>query len=535
MNWIQMVHQINWNSVICAHTRDAAINVRSMYDRCVAKMPMLNMQKYKVEPFEGTQNIKTIKARGCTMTIGTAGEPDSVRSQDVKMAQFTEIAYYPDTEKMKTADLIASISSSIPSNIKNALIIYESTANGVGDFFYTECLKAMNDESSFDFIFVEWFIIDNYSEEFDGYFNGTSGKNKIKGSIEDFVKTLTADEIRLFTIHKELTLQNINWYRGKRKTQPGDSIHRQEFPYDAIEAFQDSGSPVYRSEDVERRREDCLPPEAIGVLVANESPESSASVSVDKSDILRNIKFVEDTTYDHLSDVNTRNRSEMNKLKIWMPPDLTPCNNRYFVVYDPSKGLSAGADYGVITVFDRYWKIYGGKLEVVAELRGREDKDIVIWKAAQIAKFYNNALLVIESNTFESTSKERYQDSEFMFETIKGYYDNLYYRIDAEKVKEGIPASLGYHTNRKTKPMMIATYTMYLREDLYTERSEYALNEARTYEKKKDGTYGAKQGHHDDSLMTRMIGVQIDKELDLPSFPPEPKKKEKGVTNESSF
>jgi hypothetical protein len=76
-------------------------------------------------------------------------------------------------------------------------------------------------------------------------------------------------------------------------------------------------------------------------------------------------------------------------------------SDRYITIFDPQKGLSEKADWGVITVIDRYWMMFGGKPEIVAEWRGRIDKDIAIWVAAQIAAFYNNSLLVVESNTYE--------------------------------------------------------------------------------------------------------------------------------------
>jgi hypothetical protein len=37
---------------------------------------------------------------------------------------------------------------------------------------------------------------------------------------------------------------------------------KQEYPSDDIEAFQDSGLPAFRSEDVEKLRKDCRKPEA---------------------------------------------------------------------------------------------------------------------------------------------------------------------------------------------------------------------------------------------------------------------------------
>lgn len=59
-----------------------------------------------------------------------------------------------------------------------------------------------------------------------------------------------------------------------------------------------------------------------------------------------------------------------------------------------------------------------------------------------------------------------------------------------------------------------------LREGSYVERDDEALNEARVYEQKKNGSFGAKGGKHDDILMTRMMGLHICfNELPLPEIP----------------
>ncbi len=518
MLWIQLIHKKNWNSVICAHLKDAAITIRAMFEKSIKNMPRISGTKHQIKPYQGTQNIKEVPERGCRITVGTAEEPESVRSQDAKLAHFSELGLYPDTDKKKTADLIASIIGSIPRE-PYTLIAYESTAKGVGNFFHTEWEKAKTGETVFEPVFVEWFLIDIYSEPITANFNNHSGK-KEKGTIEDFVRTMTEYELNLFNNNPECTLENLNWYRGKLSEMTGVAIMRQEFPSDDIEAFQDSGMPAFRAEDVEALRKDCKPPTAIGDLVADCLPNVAKSDTSKRKEILQNIRFSEDkeALQDILSsDPKRKALKERNRLRIWEFPDIElKVSDRYVIVFDPQKGISEKADWGVITVFDRYWMQFGGKPEIVAEWRGKIDKDISIWIAAQIAKYYNNALLVIESNTYDSDTKE--DDAEFIFDTIADYYSNLYSRTPADKIIEGAPVKYGFNTNRSTKPMIIANYVAMLRERGYIERNTEALNEARTYEQKKNGSFGAKAGRHDDTLMTRMIGCHICYELPLPKL-----------------
>lgn len=516
MKWIQVVHKKNWNSIICAHLNDASKNIRAMLSRSLESMIPMHGEKFHLKPFQGTQNIKEIPERGCLITVGTAEQPDSVRSQDAKMAHFSEVAFFPNTDNNNPENLEASITSSIPAE-PYTLIVRESTANGIGDHFNTEWEKAKKGESVYDYVFVEWFIIDMYSKAFDGYYIQHNGKRK-KGTVEDFILSMNKYEINLFTNHNNCTLENINWRRFMRAQLPSETKMKQEYPSDDIEAFQDSGAPVFRAEDVEVLRKDCKHPTAIGVLSSLCSPHLSKLEPKRRKEILSGIKFIADEQA--LEEIiagagKMKELRERDKLKIWEYPDTDiKVSNRYVVVFDPQRGLSETADWGVIAVFDRYWMMYGGKPEVVAEWRGRIDKDIAIWVSAQIATFYCNALLVVESNTYDTSS--RYDVSEFIFDTIADYYKNLYSRTPADKIKEGEPAVYGWHTNRSSKPILVDNYVAELREEGYVERSGEALDEARVYEQKKDKQYGAKAGKHDDILMTRMIGCHICRELPLP-------------------
>ena len=518
MLWIQMMLRENWNSVICAHEMGAARTIRAMYKLCIDEMPIINGTRHEMTPFEGAPNIKQIEKRGCRITIASAENPESVRSQDVKMAHFSEIPMYPKTENTNTEQLVGSIVSSVPS-LPMTMIIYESTAKGVGDFFHKEYVKAEKGLSSFVPAFVSWFEIEDwYLTEFNGYYNAHTGRS-LPGGYEEFIKEMSDYELNLFKNNEAVTLEHLNWYRHE-KSQVGD-LMQQEFPSDAIEAFKDSDVTVFRADHVEALRSKCdYPIKAVGVMTA-EGDASMAKVNgISLRSLTRNVRFIPDdellnrvTDAKHIllnSSTESIEKRLDSKLVIWKHPDTDiTVNRRYIVVYDPQRGLTEKADWGVITVIDRYWRMYGGKSEIVAEWRGHTDKDISIWIAVQIAIFYCNALLVVESNTFDS-SYNKEDGTEYIFDTISSCYSNLYSRTEPDKIKEGIPARYGFHTNKNTKPAIIADYVSTIRERAYIERSHRTLDQARVYERRKDGTYGAKEGHHDDDLITRMIGLYID-------------------------
>lgn len=524
MNWIQMCVRENWNSVVCAHELSQAAKVRAMYEGCLKAMPPLRGETLSYVPYAGTQSTKVVPERGCRITVGTALNPDSVRGEDVKMVHFSEEAYYPTTAMNNPGLLETSIIASIP-NIADTMVVRESTANGVGGFFYDQWQLAKRGETAYAAFFAPWFELPIYETPFDGSYFVYDSKDKVEGTVEDFARTLTDYERRLFENHPLCTLENLNWYRGKYNTLTDRSKMRQEFPSDDVEAFLNSGTPVFKVEDVERLRPGCEEPRMLGELIGEGDPALSVADPRERERVLRGLHFAPDPEALELfrtGGAKDRLRAGLNRLQVWREPEREPrMRDRYVVSFDPQRGMSEGADYGVVKVFDRAPMLSGEGPEVVALFYGHLDKDVTAWVATQIAEWYEEALLVIESNTYDSTY--RGDDGEFIFDTISHFYPHLYSRTPADKIREGHPMRYGWQTNRNTKPLVVNNYIGLLREGAYVERDGGTLDEARVYEVKPDGSMGAAVGHHDDRLMATMIGLYVAYEMDPPkTFTREP-------------
>ena len=83
--------------------------------------------------------------------------------------------------------------------------------------------------------------------------------------------------------------------------------------------------------------------------------------------------------------------------------------------------------------------------------------------------------------------------------------------------------------------MIIDNYIGILREDGYVERDEAAVDEARWYEKKKNGSFGAIDGQHDDIIITRMGGLYICYDLPLPKVLDKKRVTNRIIKGESTF
>ena len=143
--------------------------------------------------------------------------------------------------------------------------------------------------------------------------------------------------------------------------------------------------------------------------------------------------------------------------------------------------------------------------------------DRLAWKATQVAAYYNNALLVIESNTLETNNTKG--EAEYILTLVHEVYGNQLYarKQSAEDIRQGLPKKYGYHTNPLTKKVVIYNLKVVIRQHLYVEREEECLNEYLTYVETENGAFEAMEGYHDDRLMTRAIGMQVClHEMDVP-------------------
>ena len=467
--WIQNEWRTNWNSVICADVEDQAKIVLGMMDTAFEHydVDLTGEEKPELRPYMKSNSTRKISTNGATVSIGSAQKPEKIRSQNIKMAHLTEVGLWKATAQKKPEDLIQSIFGSInpgPYTMK----ALESTAKGVGNYFHHTYQAAKKGKNNFTPVFVAWFQIDIYQTSIPNY--------------GEFIETMNENERWLFTLGA--TLEAIAWYRIKDREFEGEHWRMcSEFPSTDIEAFQSTGSNFFPNEYVDEQYEHCQEPYFIGDICGREPKGRHA---------------LEDLCLE---------ADQKGRLKIWKDADhQTKMHNRYLVTVDLGKGHTASADNSVICVFDRYWQIEADGLpEVAAEWAGHLDIDLLAWKAAQIATYYNNALLVIESNTIETHTIDYFRT---VLVEIKDFYRNLYKRAanntsdDSSKIER-----YGWSTNSSSKPQICSMLKMCLREGLYYERCKEAVDEMKTFEEKPDGTMGAVEGCHDDRVITRAIGM----------------------------
>ena len=465
MAWIQLVLKTNWNSLICGHLRQTSAALKGMYTRALRNYPKhlaRDGNRPVLKTYEGSRNVQQLSGSESLIITGSAQNQDAIRGYDVKMAHLTEVAFWPDSTLHSPEDVIRSIGGTVPLEPLTMLVL-ESTANGVGNYFHSEWLRAKAGTSDKKAVFVPWTQIAIYRQP-------VTDVSQLLSELDDYEKWLWENGC---------TLEMINWYHNKRKEYPSHGLMMAEFPTTDIEAFTSTSRHVFAPELVERLRDSIPPVEPqLGDVVAR------------GAHTLVGAEFMPACN---------------GPMKVWRHPDSnTRMRNRYMVVVDVG-GSNDSSDWSVIAVIDTHIDASFSQEElmpeVVAQWRDHVDLDLLVWKAAMIARYYCNAQLVFESNSLEAT---RSGVGKTLLETIMGAYPNVYQR----RGKDGSRMP-GFHTNRDTKPEAIYNLIAYVRDRAYIEHDKDAVNEMSTYELDPKGRYNARRGAHDDILMTRAIGLLL--------------------------
>lgn len=511
MAWLQLVHLKGLNSLIVGHVKSVAYEVKDMFDKLISEYPAELLHKIgedypenesKMTGVGQSGDIHRIPQRNCKIKVGSYENPDSARGGDYNLVHCTEVGLWSPT-LLKTPEAVVRSATSGIALRPYTMIVYESTANGTGNFFEHEYSNAKKGNSQYKSLFIPWYII-----EWDSLpLTPDEERNLAKDLWENRNNEYTPDNRKepgrylWYLWERGATLQGIAWYISERTKYTDHGDMASECPTDDNEAFTYSGFKVFDKFHVDELRDTCKPPRYVGDVYADGDEGNAA---------LTNVRFIEDKT---------------GVLCVWSKPDISPTTrilNRYLVVVDIG-GTSSKADWSVILVIDRLYLLDGDRPEVVAQWYGHIDMDLLAWKSAQIARWYDDALLVIESNTLETKDKERIVDgeqSQFILSQIKDVYPNLYARKQKEEdIVQGRPRKYGFHTNVSTKPMIISHLKKMVREKAYVERDERCLDEMLNYEQKSNGSFGAIAGKHDDLLMTRAIGLWIAYKLDEMPLP----------------
>lgn len=453
----------NKNSLIIAHEEQASSNLFNMSKLYYENIPEVirPMKKYangKNLVFENPTADENEKLNNpglrSKISIATAGAGEVGRSATYHNIHASEVAFFPDA---KTTML--GLLQAVPDQ-PNTMVVMESTANGVGDWFHEMWVKAERGENEFTPIFLPWFIQPEYTRSF----RSDAEKLQLIEEVSAISKDMQGNEVRTYEYElKEkhgLTWEQLNWrrYTMANKCQGDEILFMQEYPSTPEEAFISSGRPKFSIKSLKKYQTITKEPIARGYLHEKEGK----------------VDFVEDSN---------------GYVSIWRNPvpDMF-----YAIGADVAEGLAHG-DYSTAMVGD-------SDFDVVAMWHGHIDPDLFGVELVKLAKYYNDAYLGVENNNHGLTTLTTIKKME---------YWNLFFSKSYDKIADQITQKLGWQTTIRTKPLMIDKLAEFVREHYIGIYSDLIISEMFTYVIEDNGKTNAQPGTHDDTVMALAILLQL--------------------------
>lgn len=472
--WWTTTHK-NINSVIIAHKKKASKNLYKMFRRYYENShPHFQpRRKYNTKDdltFDITDEEKqkyalegrTAPGLGSEIQTMVAAEGEG-RSDTILFFHGSEVAHWESGN-----DVLSAALQAIPL-LPDTFSFLESTAKGVGGYFYDEWQFAKKGESAYKPLFFAWHEHPEYM---------------IEGKIDvyDEEEKELLDIFREKGYPEEVWDKKLTWRREKKKEFRSEpEKFYQEYPKDDMEAFLASGRPVFDIKQLilmEQRASNVKP--QFGIIHKGATELGIQTYGVE---------FVPVSIEGH----------DPTPLKIW---DLPEKGEKYTIGVDVAEGLEigvddnkTGGDYSVIDVMRLR------DLKTVARYRGHIDPDLLGDEAVAIGTFYNFALIGVEINNHGLVTAQRIRNL---------MYRNMYQRETSEEEQfQERTSKMGWRTDRKTKPIVISELARAIRESDILDLDIVFIRECMTYVRDDQGHTNAQEGMFDDCVMAKAINLQM--------------------------
>ena len=385
-------------------------------------------------------------------TINTATK-EVGRSRTINFFHGSECAFWRDG--------IASIQASLGETFtKNAIKIYESTANGFNDF------REMWKSGAHINCFFQWWKTKEYRLNFETKNMRTKFLNDIDRNKGEWIY----DRLKWLRDEKKLDENQLYWYFKKYQGYIDKELIKQEYPCTPDEAFVASGKCYFNKDNIIKR-----------IDLLEEQENRIEDIGYFKHDIvIKNDRKVI-TSIKWISD-------PLGCIKLIKKPE----EYKPYVLGGDTAGEGSDSFTGIVT------DNTNGK--IVAVLKHEQDETFYIRQIYCLGWYYNKALIGLETNFSTYPTKMLAEEYE---------YPNLYVRDKEDDYTGKIVKAYGFRTDRITRPLILAELQRIFEEEIEKITDIDILKEALTFIKNEKGRAEAQEGCHDDLIMGTAITYYI--------------------------
>lgn len=429
------------NTVEMAHNEDSAGEIFELYRRFYMHLPA---EKKRKAQKQGAGELYWADTNS-SISVATAG------SMDVKSG--ATIHNLHKSEYAKWTGDIAAIDASVNIATQYGNIIEETTAKGL-NHFYDKWQESKQNKSRYKAYFLPWF----------------ADPANVSPVPYDFERT-DEEENRVATFG--LSDAQLQWYREQKAEYR--ELTAQEFPHTAREAFVSSGNKVFRMD----------------VLEIWEQRQKQ------QPDPLRQVEFAKRGERFQFWN-RLRDQYAAGNLTVW---ELPGERLHSLVTADPAGGIDRDGNADMCSA--SAWVFSDMRpLEQVAHLYGRWEPEEFAWICAELAYWYNAAMLCPLSLNHGQSMWNTLVNTVHYPQGRGGGWGGLYYHNPAEvneRVKDLHPdlRTPGFPEGGGGKEFLVGCAQTYVREDRVIVNSPITLAQLFRYVHLAGGSMGAESGHDD--------------------------------------
>jgi hypothetical protein len=436
--------------------------------------------------------------------VDTAGEFQAGRGGTYRFVHGSEVAFWPQIMLKLTALMAA-----VPDD-PESLIVLESTANGFNEFkdIWDDAEEGRSDYIAF---FWPWWREQEYTRPF------LTELERERFAVGDPSDPYAEEETELIKLAAtqgfELTLEQLNWRRYVIANKCGGDVRifHQEYPSSPEEAFISTGKKVFD------------PYRVAHLLVTVDLTDPKVPTEANPGPVIGDLKAAEERT-----EVSSRAGAtiQIPTKSLWVPrlPGISnptapwrlwldrddrgmPASpqGEFIVFVDPSGGQMEETDepdFHAVEVIDH------ATGDQVAEYRSRIDPDLLAREVLLVALYFNNAHIGVERTGGWGLPILRYL-------YLDAHYPHVYRSKKVGASSETTEQRLGFSTDVRTKPILVAGMQELIRIEKSGIKSRVLAGEARTYTQTDAGKMQAEPGKYDDCLMAYMGAQHLARELPL--------------------